>query len=154
MRLVAVLGYSARRPNGLHRLCAERLRHAEAIARDSDTVLLSGWGRRGDVAEAELMRSAWTGSKVELIADGTARSTRENALNIAHVARRLNASEVTVVTSRWHALRAGTLVHAALPSVTVHTSSPPGRPPVSLLARELACLVALPIQLIRVRAEA
>jgi hypothetical protein len=154
MRLVAVLGYSARRPNGLHRLCAERLRHAEAIARDSDTVLLSGWGRRGDVAEAELMRSAWTGSKVELIADGTARSTRENALNVAHVAQRLNASEVTVVTSRWHALRAGMLVHAALPSVTVHTSSPPGRPPASLLLRELACLVALPIQLIRVRAEA
>jgi uncharacterized SAM-binding protein YcdF (DUF218 family) len=154
MHLIAVLGYSARRPNGLHRLCAERLRHAESVARESDTVLLSGWGRRGDVAEAELMRTAWSGSDVELIADGTARSTRENALNVAHVAKRLNASEVTVVTSRWHAFRARMLVHAALPSTTVRTSSPPGRPPLSLLVREAACLVALPLQLIRVRAQA
>jgi uncharacterized SAM-binding protein YcdF (DUF218 family) len=154
MRLVAVLGYSARRPNGLHRLCAERLHHAEDIADDSDTILLSGWGRRGNVAEAELMHAAWQGKDVRLLADGTARSTRENALNVADVARRLDAREVTVVTSRWHAFRAGMLVRAALPSIAVRTSSPPGRPPVSLLVRELGCLVALPLQLIRVRAQA
>jgi uncharacterized SAM-binding protein YcdF (DUF218 family) len=152
---VAVLGYSARRSDGLHALCAERLRHAEQLAADTDTVLLSGWARRRNGAgEAELMRTAWNGADVELISDGTARNTRENAAGVAETARRLDASEIVVVTSRWHAFRAGRLVRAFLrePSVLVQTSSPAGRVPVELVARELACLVALPFQLIRLRA--
>jgi hypothetical protein len=144
MHLVAVLGYSNSRTPGLHPLCVERLRHAEEVAGRTDTVLLSGWARRGNPAEAELMRAAWRGEDVELIADGTARNTRENALSIADSARRLHASEVTVVTSRWHAFRAGRLVRAALPGVPVKTSSPEGRPPLGLAIRELACVALLP----------
>jgi len=34
-----------------------------------------------------------------------------------------------------------------LPDVQVSSSSPPGRPPVTLLAREAACLAMLPYQL-------
>jgi hypothetical protein len=154
-RLVAVLGYSARRSDGLHAVCAERLRHAEQLAAAADTVLLSGWARRRNGAgEAELMRTAWTGADVPLISDGTARSTRQNAAGVAETARRLGASEIVVVTSRWHAYRARTLVRAALrePSVSVQTSSPAGRSPVKLLARELVCLAALPFHLIRLRA--
>jgi len=80
VRLVAVLGYSARRSDGLHALCAARLRHAEQLAASGDTVLLSGWARRRNGAgEAELMRTAWNGADVRLISDGTARNTRENA---------------------------------------------------------------------------
>lgn len=155
MHLVAVLGYSGGRANGLHELCAERLRHAEQlVAADTDAVLLSGWGRRRNVAEAELMRAAWNGGDVRLIADETARSTAENAVSIADTARRLDATDVTVVTSRWHAFRARMLVRAALPGVAVRTSSPPGRPPVGLLARELICASALPYYLIRLRARA
>jgi uncharacterized SAM-binding protein YcdF (DUF218 family) len=153
-RLVAVLGYSARRSDGLHAVCAERLRHAEQLAAGADTVLLSGWARRRNGAgEAELMRNAWQGADVRLIADVTARNTRENAARVAETARRLAASEIVVVTSRWHAFRARTLVRALLrePGVLVQTASPAGRPPVTLLARELACLAALPYQLIRVR---
>lgn len=157
MRLVAVLGYSGRRSDGLHAVCAERLSYAEGLAGDADAVLLSGWARRQDAAgEVELMRKAWNGGEVPLLSDATARNTRENALGVAATARRLAASEVVVVTSRWHAFRARTLVRAALrePSVSVWSSSPPGRAPVALLARELVCLVALPVELIRLRAHA
>jgi hypothetical protein len=141
MRLVAVLGYSRRRSDGMHDVCTERLRHAESL--DADAVLLSG--------EAELMQRAWNGTGVQLVTDGAARNTRQNAAGIAETARRLGASEVVVVTSRWHAFRARTLVRAALPEVPVSSSSPPGRPPLALLAREAACLAMLPYQLLRLR---
>jgi uncharacterized SAM-binding protein YcdF (DUF218 family) len=151
-RLVAVLGYSGRRHHGLHDVCAERLRHAEDLAAPGDTVLLSGWARHASgTGEAELMREAWRGTEVELVADATARNTRENAFGVAQAARELGADEVVVVTSRWHAPRARTLVRAALPGVPVETSSPPGRRPLSLVAREAVCLAALPYHLARVR---
>jgi uncharacterized SAM-binding protein YcdF (DUF218 family) len=100
------------------------------------------------------MRTAWNGPDVKLIADGIARNTRENAAGVAETARRLGASEIVVVTSRWHAFRAGTLVRAALmdSGVRVQTSSPLGRAPVQLVARELICLAALPYHLVRLRA--
>jgi hypothetical protein len=153
MRLIAVLGYSDRRTCGLHDLCAARLQHAEQLVAEDDAVLLSGWSRRrGSSSEAELMRRAWNGGRVRFIEDATARSTRGNAASVAEAARRLGATEVTVITSRWHAYRARALVRAALPETSAQTSSPPGRPPASLLARELACLAVLPYHLIQLRA--
>lgn len=155
VRLVAVLGYSGRRHHGLHDVCAERLRHAEQLAGESDTVLLSGWARhRSGAGEAELMRAAWNGPVVKIVSDSTARNTRDNAAEVAGTARRLGAHEVVVVTSRWHAPRARTLVRAALrePSVSVQSSSPSSRKPLALLARELVCLAALPLQLVSLRA--
>jgi uncharacterized SAM-binding protein YcdF (DUF218 family) len=100
------------------------------------------------------MRGAWNGADTPLVIDAAARNTRQNAAGVAETARRLAADEVVVVTSRWHAFRARTLVRAALrrPGVSVLTSSPAGRLPVALLARELACLAALPYHLIRLRA--
>ena len=141
MRLVAVLGYSPRRANGLHDICMQRLLHAEGL--EADAVLLSG--------EAELMRPAWKGPEVQFVTDGAARNTRENAAGVAEAARRLGADEVVVVTSRWHAFRARTLVRSLLPGVRVSSSSPPGRAPLTLLAREAACLVLVPYQLLRIR---
>ena len=89
-RLVAVLGYSARRSDELHAVCAERLRHAEGISGGADTVLLSGWARRRNGAgEAELMRSGWKGAEARLISDGTARNTER----IDDHERRLKALE-------------------------------------------------------------
>jgi uncharacterized SAM-binding protein YcdF (DUF218 family) len=153
VHLVAVLGYSGRGGDTLHDVCSERLRHAEQLAARADAVLLSGWGRRRRRAgEAELMRTAWNGGDVALIADEAARSTVENAVGVAAAARRLDATEVTVVTSRWHAFRARTLVRAALPGVPVNTSSPAGHAPTALLARELVCVIALPYHLLRLRA--
>lgn len=153
MHLIAVFGYSERPTAALHELCAERLRHAEGLAARDDVVLLSGRGRWRDGAdEAELMRAAWNGANVRLLADGSARHTRGNAASVAAAARSLGATEVTVVTSRWHALRAGALVRAEIPGVEVRTSSPAGRPPIRLLVREVLCLFALPYHLLRVRA--
>ena len=102
------------------------------------------------------MREAWSGGDVPLLTDTKARNTRENALGVAETARRLAADEVVVVTSGWHAFRARTLVRAAVgePSVSVRSSSPSGRPPLTLLARELVCLAGLPVDLIRLRAQA
>jgi DUF218 domain len=141
MRLVAVLGYSGRPRRELHAVCEARVRHAETL--EADAVVLSG--------EAELMQGAWRGGEVVL--DTHARNTRENARGVAEAARRLEVDEVVVVTSAWHAFRARTLVRAAIgdPAVTVTSSSPPGPRPVRLLARELTCLVALPLQLLAVR---
>jgi hypothetical protein len=137
VRLVAVLGYSARRGDGLHDVCAARVRHARELVRDGDIVLLTG--------EAELMRNEWTGAAVLL--DPHARNTRENASAIAAAARRVDATEVVVVTSAWHAYRARTLVRAALrdDEVMVTSSSPPGWHPAGLVAREAVCLTALPV---------
>jgi hypothetical protein len=125
MRLVAVLGFSGFRGRGLHAICLARLRHAEALAGDDDTVLLSG--------EAELMRDAST--RADVVLDTAASTTRENARGVAAAARELEADEVVVVTSAWHARR----------DSRVTSSSPPGRPPPSLAMRELACLAVLPL---------
>jgi hypothetical protein len=145
MRLVAVLGYSGRRRDALHDVCAARIRHAEELVRDGDAVLLSG--------EADLMRGAWNGREVLL--DPAARNTRQNALGVAAAARRLGADEVVIVTSSWHAYRARTLVQANLPAhVRVGSSSPRGRASLGLLARELACLAVLPLHLFVARRNA
>jgi mannose-1-phosphate guanylyltransferase len=145
MRLVAVFGYSPRRPEGLHGICEARVRHAEHVVSDDDAVLLSG--------EAELMHGSWNGHQVLL--DPQARNTRENARAVAAAAEQVGAQEVVVVTSRWHAFRARTLVRAAVgPAVEVTASPVPGRAPLPLLARELACLAVLPLQLASVRLSA
>jgi len=145
MRLVAVLGYSRRPDEELHAICEARLRHAEAIVRESDAVLLTG--------EADLMHGHWRAGEVLL--DPDARNTRENALGIARAAREVGADEVVVVTSSWHAARAAVLVRTALGgSVPVSRSSPPDRPSAKLAARELFLLVALPVQILDVRRRA
>ena len=154
-RLVAVFGYSARSVEGLHPLCVLRLRHGEELADGAEAVVLSGWSRHGAKGgEAELMRDAWSGPDVTLVCDPTARNTMQNAAGVAVLAREVDADEVVVVTSRWHAPRAGALVRAALggSKLPVRTSSPRGRLQPRLLAREIACLAALPYQLLRVRA--
>ena len=146
MRLVAVLGYTARRANGLDAVCLARLRHAETLA--ADAVFLSG---RGGVGEAELMRTAWRGPDVPIVSETAAGTTADNAVEIGVLARRLDADEVVVVTSAWHARRAGLLVRSALrgSGVEVRTSSPDGQAPARLLTREAACMLALPYLLLR-----
>jgi hypothetical protein len=154
VRVVAVLGYSARRDDGLHPLCALRLRHAEELAAGVRAVVLSGWARRrGGRAEAELMYADWSGPLVPLVCDTTARTTAGNAASVAAASRELGADEVVVVTSRWHRLRAATLVRTALrgSGIAVRTSSPRGGQSLALLAREVACLLTLPAQLLLLR---
>lgn len=153
-RVVAVLGYSRRRGGPLHPICAARLAHAERLAGDASALILSGWARRArDVPEAELMRAAWAGPELLIVCDPDARTTADNAANVAEAARQLGADELVVVTSRWHRPRARALLRSALRAdairVTVVGSDGPAPP--AVLAREAACLAALPLQLRRAR---
>jgi uncharacterized SAM-binding protein YcdF (DUF218 family) len=144
-RVVAVLGYSHRRNGELHSICADRLAHAQRLAKGADAVVLTG------LSEAELMRSAWTGPNVPLVCDREARSTADNAANVAAAARELGAQELVVITSPWHRARARILVGAALRGSGIRFSieTAEGPRPRRLLARELACLALLPLQLRR-----
>jgi uncharacterized SAM-binding protein YcdF (DUF218 family) len=143
-RVVAVLGYSSRRSEELHQVCAERLAHAQRVATGARAVILSG------LPEAELMRAAWAGPDVTLVCDPEARSTAENAKNVAGAARALGAKELVVVTSGWHRARARILMHAALrdSGMLVSVEGTNGSRPVRLLARELVCFALLPLQLL------
>lgn len=144
-RVVAVLGYSRRRDRGLHRICAERLAHAQGLAGGARAVVLSG------TPEAELMRAAWSGPEVELICDPDSRSTAQNAANVAAAARALGAEELIVVTSRWHRARVRLLLAWALrdSGISLTVEAPAGARPPLMLARELACFALLPFQLTR-----
>jgi uncharacterized SAM-binding protein YcdF (DUF218 family) len=143
VRLVAVLGYSTRRHGGLHPICLDRLRAAERAAADADAVLLSGWARRRHLpSEAALMREAWSGPDVPLLADGDARTTAGNVRALDAAVREVGADEVVLVTSSWHARRARLLARAVLdPAVRFVVATPaPSRPP-RLVVREAACLL-------------
>ncbi len=153
-RVVAVLGYSGRDAARLHPICASRLAHAQQLAGDGHAVILSGWARRpAATSEAELMRDAWAEPGAQLVCDRTARSTADNAANVVAAADALGASELVVVTSRWHGLRARILFRAAVRGrpvrLTVEGARGP-RPPV-VVAREAVCLVLVPFQLLRLR---
>lgn len=151
--VIGVLGYSDGPSETLHPICVVRLRQAEAIAEGARAVVLSGYARRGGRGEAELMRAAWTGPDVPLICDSTARSTAGNAAGIAAAARAVEADRVVVVTSGWHLLRARALVRSALRGTGIQVEGSPaaGRPTAWLAARELACLAALPVELLLLR---
>jgi microcompartment protein CcmK/EutM len=142
-RLVAVLGYSTRRGEGLHPICAARLAVAEGIAGETDTVLLSGWSRRSHrPSEAQLMQKSWRGADVELIADGDARTTAGNARAVAAAAAGIGADEIVLVTSSWHARRARLLTRAAVgPDMALKVVTPGRTRPAHLVGRELACLL-------------
>ena len=148
VRLVAVLGYSHGRGAGLHTICAARVAAAESVAEGAAAVVLSGWARKGDDSEAELMQAAWRGPAVPLVVDAHARTTAANARAIAAAARELQATEVVAVTSSWHRRRAALLLGAALgPGVRLEVLSADERRPPRLVLRELALLAALPLQL-------
>jgi len=126
---------------------------AERAAAEADSVVLSGWARRsGRDSEAVLMRAAWAGPAVPLHADGDARTTAGNARAVAAAARRAGATEVVVVTSSWHGPRARALMRAALgKGVALEVISATQPLPPLLILREVACLLALPVQIVGLR---
>jgi uncharacterized SAM-binding protein YcdF (DUF218 family) len=153
-RVVAVLGYSRRRDDDLHPVCAARLVHAEGLAADARAVVVTGWSRRrSSLSEADRMREAWRGPDVPLVCDSKARTTADNAATVAAAAVALGADEVVVVTSRWHRPRAALLLRAALrgSGVRLTVAGAPGRVPPLAALREAAFLLVLPLQLRRAR---
>jgi len=153
-RLIVVLGSSDRHTDGLHPICAARLRHAATLADTRDVVVLSGWARAAHGrSEAELMAAGWTGTCRELVVDPEARHTVENALNALDDLERTGATTVIVVTSRFHAQRARAvfayLTRRQRPTIVV--SSPPARRPLQPWLREFPCWAVLPFQLMAAR---
>jgi len=116
-RLVAILGYSDGSTADLHPVCAARLARAVAEAEPDDVILFSGWARGSSAStEADLMAASWSGPGRMRLVDRSARTTLGNALAVARAAQRVGADEIVLVTSRWHAPRAATLVRSALGS--------------------------------------
>lgn len=153
-RLIVVLGFSDGGRGELHRICQERLTHAATIATGDDVVVLSGWARvPGTQSEADLMAAAWSGLARELVVDPDARSTVGNATNAVDDVVRTGATEVVVVTSRWHAPRAAAAFRWRLRKevVTVITTAPPPAGGVLNWLREVPCWALLPLQLARER---
>jgi uncharacterized SAM-binding protein YcdF (DUF218 family) len=147
-RLVAVLGYSDDGRSDLHSVCATRLARAEQEASPDDVVLFSGWDRRrGATTEADLMAQSWGVPVRARVVDRSARSTLGNAIGVARVARRIGADDVVLVTSSWHARRAGALVRASLlgsgATLTVVTTDEPAT--ARHVLRELAAWAAVPV---------
>jgi uncharacterized SAM-binding protein YcdF (DUF218 family) len=148
-RLVAVLGYSDRRTGAeLHPVCEARVVRAAEEARADDVVLFSGWARNGrSSSEADLMAASWSGAKRRHLVDRRARTTLGNAISVGRAARRVDATEVLLVTSSWHARRASVLVRAALlgsgttlrVAATAHGTAPARR------LRELAAWTVVPV---------
>ena len=153
-RVVAVLGYSDGRAEGLHRICASRLQRAALEARPDDVVVLSGWARRrGRRSEAELMLGAWRGPVERVVCDPDSRTTAENAARVVALVRSLDAREVLVVTSRWHARRAQTFFRLLLRGTDVRVAIACPEEPWSArrLVPELVRWPLVPVQSLRVR---
>jgi uncharacterized SAM-binding protein YcdF (DUF218 family) len=148
-RLVAVLGYSDSRAGAeLHPVCEARVARAAEEATADDVVLFSGWARNGSASsEADLMAASWLGAKRRHLVDRRARTTLGNAISVGQAARRVDATEVLLVTSSWHARRASVLVRAALlgsgttlqVAATAHGTAPARR------LRELAAWTVVPV---------
>lgn len=147
-RLIAILGFSDSSTDGLHPVCASRLRRGEEEARPNDVVLFSGWARAGRAgAEADLMAASWRGAARARLVDRGARTTLGNALSAARAARRIDADEVVLVTSGWHARRAAALVRAALAGTGVRVRIAPASGdgvPVRSALREGAAWLLVP----------
>jgi uncharacterized SAM-binding protein YcdF (DUF218 family) len=146
-RLIAVCGYSDGPGDGLHEICVRRLRRAEQAARPDDVVLLTGWARgRSARSEAEQMARSWSASCRRIVVDSGARSTLANAVAAARLARTLQADDVLLVTSSWHARRARALLRAALRGTgsTVEVATSDERPSPATRLRELGCWLVVP----------
>jgi len=149
-RLLLVLGYSPRRANGLHPVCAARVECATALAQGDDVVVFSGTD-----AEVELMAAAW-GAGPGVVRRDRASRTADSAVAAARITGEVGADDVLVVTSWWHRPRATLMVRAALLRRPVRVRGLGARGPWSAyqLAREAACFPLVPVHLARARRRA
>jgi uncharacterized SAM-binding protein YcdF (DUF218 family) len=146
-RLIAVCGYSDGTETGLHPICVERLRRAERESKPGDIVLLSGWARHGSPrSEAEQMARSWSAPCDRVVVDSDARSTLANVAAAARLARAVEAREVLLVTSRWHARRALALLRRAMRGspTSLALAVTDERPSPAARARELVCWAVVP----------
>ena len=101
--------------DGISALAAAGVRRAERLAADGAgevvVVVCSGFARDGDAPEGELMRAAWRGPAVPVVAETEARDTVENAVRSLPLLRAYGVDVLDVVCAASHAPR----VRALLP---------------------------------------
>jgi uncharacterized SAM-binding protein YcdF (DUF218 family) len=102
------------------------------------------------------MRGAWTGPAAHLVLDDGATHTAQNAAHVTQVARRVDAHEIVVVTSRWHAPRAGVAFRALLRDTRIAVSLACADDRLNLrgMAREVVVWPVFGVQLARARMRA
>src|SRR5918912_1250807 len=81
---IVVPGNGRSSADGVYRItepCRRVVAEAERLARrlSADAVVFSGWSPTGGSSEAEQMRDAWRGPRVELVVEPTASLTSLNA---------------------------------------------------------------------------
>jgi hypothetical protein len=153
-RVLVVLGYGERRPDGSHgisEICRAGVRRAAALAAEPGTraVVLTGWSPDGGPSEAEQMAAIWTGPPgVPLLLEPLARNTAENAVRSLQALRAspADAAEVVVVCSIRHVPRVrylfGDLFRRHAYAVCYRLVTRP-RPSLRLLLEELSSLTRM-----------
>ena len=137
--------------------CRRLVRAAEELAerRTPRAVVFSGWSPLGAASEAEQMRDAWRGPKVELIVEPTATVTAENAARTLPLLLDRGVDLAYVVCAPFHYLRTRYFFQKlyATRGIDVTVRTVPVAPSVRALAWELAALPLARAQLRRVSAE-
>ena len=119
--VILVFGAAVNHDGTVRRSLALRLRRAlaEAARAPEAVVIVSGGRIRGRPAEAPIMRD-WLGARgvdvARIVVEATATSTRENAHRCADLIATGGFSRVTLVTERFHVLRARLFLARALAS--------------------------------------
>jgi uncharacterized SAM-binding protein YcdF (DUF218 family) len=113
--------------------------------------VLSGRGRARGGSEAALMAAAWRGETIDLVPETESQSTVGNAQAVARYVAEVGADEVVVITSSWHRPRAALLFRAALrgSGARLRVLASERTWPLGPVLREVACLIVLPVQLVR-----
>jgi uncharacterized SAM-binding protein YcdF (DUF218 family) len=157
---IVVPGHGAVGFDGVYRIsrrCRRVVAEAERIARlvSPDLVVFTGWSPTGGLTEAEQMRDAWRGPRVELLTEPTARITAENAARTLPLLLDRGIGRVVVVCTPSHLARArfffGRLYAAH--DVTTRFSVARVVPSPTAIARELFALPLCRRQLRAARAE-
>jgi uncharacterized SAM-binding protein YcdF (DUF218 family) len=105
---VLVLGYHREDGlPGLSQLALSCVRRAERLAGDRtiEVVVCSGFARDGGAPEGALMRDAWAGPEVPVVAETEARDTVENATLSLPVLREHRIERLLVVCAASHVPR-------------------------------------------------
>lgn len=100
------------------------------------------------------MHRAWDGRAARVLLDDGAAHTAQNAAHVTHLAREMGAREILVVTSRWHARRAGVAFRVLLRGspIEVAVVAADGRHSLGGRVREAAVWPVFGLQLTRAQA--
>ncbi len=137
--------------------CRRLVAAAETLAERlcPSAIVFTGWSPDGGPSEAEQMRDAWRGPKVELVVEPTASVTAENAARTVPLLLAREVELAEIVCAPFHYPRARYFFHRlySAHSIRARVRVVPERPSSTALAWELAALPLARRQLRRMLAE-